>query len=153
MPESRSTEARKRPRAPEEIEAIRKLKARYFRFLDTKLWDEMTGCFTADAVLAEHERNIFVEGGTSIVAFLKQGLGLNHVVTVHHGHNAEIELTSNTTARATWALNDYLFNRQTGKGTRGYGYYEDEYVKENGDWKIKRTTVKHVHKEKFAKEG
>jgi hypothetical protein len=153
MSESRSTETRKRPRAPEEIEAIRKLKARYFRFLDTKLWDEMVGCFTADAVLAEHERNILVEGGTAIVEFLKQGLGLDYVVTVHHGHNAEIELTSNTTARATWALNDYLFNRQTGKGTRGYGYYEDKYVKEKGDWKIKRTTVKHVHKEKFAKEG
>jgi hypothetical protein len=153
MPESRGTKTGERLRAPEEIEAIRKLKARYFRLLDTKLWDEMVGCFTADAVLAEHERNIFLEGGTTIVEFLKQGLGLDYVVTVHHGHNAEIELTSNTTARATWAFNDYLFNRQTSKGTRGYGYYEDEYVKEKGSWKIKRTTVKHVHKEKFARDG
>jgi len=153
MSESASRETSEKPRALEEIEAIRKLKARYFRFLDTKLWDEMVGCFTADAVLAEHERNIFVEGGKPIVDFLKQGLGVDHIVTVHHGHNAEIEITSNTTARATWALNDYLLNRQNGKGTRGYGYYEDEYVKEKGEWKIKRTIVKHVHKEKFATEG
>jgi hypothetical protein len=152
MPESRGTKTGERLRAPEEIEAIRKLKARYFRLLDTKLWDEMVGCFTADAVLAEHERNIFVEGGTPIVEFLKQGLGADYIVTVHHGHNAEIELTSDTTAKATWALNDYLLNRQTNKGTRGYGYYEDEYVKEKGEWKIKRTTVKHVHREKFKKE-
>ena len=135
-----------------EIEAIRKLKARYFRCLDTKLWDEMLGCFTADAVLVEREQNIYIEGGEPIVEFLKQGLGVDHILTAHHGHNPEIELTGDATARATWALNDYLLNRQTNKGTRGYGFYQDEYVKEKGEWKIKSCTVKHVHKEKFKKE-
>jgi len=153
MSESTGTETRKELRVLGEIEAIRKLKARYFRYLDTKLWDKMVGCFTADAVLAEHERNILVEGGTAIIEFLRQGLGVDHIVTVHHGHNAEIEIASDTTASAMWALNDYLFNRQTSKGTRGYGYYEDEYVKEKGEWKIRRTVVRHVHKEKFQKEG
>ncbi len=135
-----------------ETEAIRRLKARYFRCLDTNMWDELLDCFTADAVLAEYERNVFVEGGVAIIEMLKQGLGADHIITAHHGHNAEIEITSDTTARAIWALNDYMFNRQTNKGSRGYGYYEDAYVKEAGDWKIKSCTVTHVHKEKFIKD-
>ncbi|MFC2000646.1 nuclear transport factor 2 family protein [Chloroflexota bacterium] len=153
MSEATGPEARTVTRELADIEAIRRLKARYFNCLDAKLWDELLDCFTAEAVLAEHERSIFVEGGEPIVGFLKQGLGFDHVLTVHHGHNAEIEITGEETARARWALNDYVFNRQTNKGSRGYGFYEDEYVKEAGEWKIRSCTVTHVHKEKFIKDG
>ena len=33
---------------------------------------------------------------------------LQDVVTVHHGHMPEIELTSPTTARGIWAMEDML---------------------------------------------
>ena len=36
--------------SPEDIEAIRQLKARYFRFVDTKQWDRWGDLFTEDAV-------------------------------------------------------------------------------------------------------
>ena len=87
------------------------------------------------------------------MGFLKQGLGVPHVLTVHHGHNAEIDLTGDTTATGRWALNDYVLNTQTNKGTRGYGHYEDEFVKADGGWKMKKVTVAHVCKERFTKEG
>jgi len=143
------SEATRMIRELSEIEAIKTLKARYFRCLDANLWDELLDCFTKDAVLAEHERNLYFEGGAQIIELLKQGLGADHVLTVHQGHNPEIELTGDTTARARWAFNDYLLNRQSNKGSRGYGSYEDEYVKTNGGWKISSCTVTHIHKEKF----
>ena len=149
MSESMDPEARTVIRELADIETIRQLKARYFRCLDTNLWDELLDCFTEDAVLAEHERNIYVEGGKSIIELLKQGLGMDHILTVHQGHNPEIELTSDTTARARWAFNDFMLNRQSNKGSRGYGSYEDGYVKTNGGWKISSCTVTHIHKEKF----
>jgi len=38
-----------RIRRLEDIEAIRRLKYKYFRCLDSKLWDEFAECFTEDA--------------------------------------------------------------------------------------------------------
>lgn len=34
-----------------DLEAIKVLKARYFRAMDTKQWDELRSCFTQDLVL------------------------------------------------------------------------------------------------------
>ena len=34
----------------EEIEQIKQLKARYFRHMDTRVWEEWRKCFTADVV-------------------------------------------------------------------------------------------------------
>ena len=36
--------------ALEDIEAIKKLKARYLRCVDNRLWDEMNECFAEDVV-------------------------------------------------------------------------------------------------------
>jgi hypothetical protein len=43
-------EMEKRIRVLEEIEAIKKLKAKYFRCVDKKLWDEMEELWVEDAV-------------------------------------------------------------------------------------------------------
>ena len=153
MAELTDPETRTRIGVLEDIEAIRKLKARYFRCLDKKMWDELTACFTEDAVLAEHERNINLQGAKPIIEFLRQGLGPDHLITVHQGHNSEIEITSDTTARGTWALYSSLFNSQVNKGSRGWGVYEDEYAKEKGEWKIESTTISRLFTEKIRREG
>jgi hypothetical protein len=121
----------------EEIEAIKKLKAKYWRCCDKKLWNELEECFTEDAT-ADYFPNLHFEGRKAIIQFLKDSLGPDHMITAHGGHNAEIEITSDTTARGIWALNDLVII-QPGTRMRGYGHYEDEYVKENGQWKKKST--------------
>ena len=119
-----------------EIEEIKKLKARYFRTMDKKLWDQWGEVFTEDATL-----NVFVSEGESIMWQGREQIvagnseALKDSVTVHHGHMPEIELTSDTTASGIWAMFDYV---QFPSGTlKGYGHYEEEYVKEDGRWKIK----------------
>ena len=60
------------------------------------------------------------------------------VTTVHHGHMPEIELTSDTTARGIWAMEDKLWwtNGDHEEHLHGYGHYHEEYRKEDGRWLI-----------------
>ncbi|MCK5654193.1 MAG: nuclear transport factor 2 family protein [Dehalococcoidia bacterium] len=118
-----------------DIEAIKKLKAKYWRCIDKKLWDELEDCFIENAV-ADYGKNLNFQGRKAIIQFLKDNLGSDSVITVHQGHNPEIEITSDTTARGIWALHDYLVF-QPNITINGWGHYEDEYVKQNGEWKKK----------------
>jgi len=128
-------ELRARVRALEDIEAIRKLKARYWLSIDRKLWDEFGECFTEDAVMDVPPVTHW-QGKKEIVQSLSKILA--SFITVHQGHHSDIELTSDTTAKGIWAMYDNLQDKHLNTKMEGYGFYEDEYVKENGRWKIKK---------------
>jgi hypothetical protein len=141
-----SADLDKRIRVLEDIEAIKKLKAKYFRYIDKKLWDDMEGLWTEDAT-ADYGMGIdLLQGRGAIVKFLKKNLGLDSMISVHQGHNPEIQITSDTTARGIWVLNDRLII-QTISTLSGWGYYDDEYTKENGEWKIKSTKITRILEE------
>jgi len=120
-----------------DVEAIKKVKYRYWRYLDTKSLDELVDCFTEDAV-ADYGPDIKLPNRNAIVAFLKGAMP--RFTGVHHGHNPQIELTSDTTAKGTWALYNYMIDNEANRGLRIGGFYYDEYVKEKGEWKISSTT-------------
>jgi len=128
-----------RVRRLEDIEAIKQLKARYWRCVDRKLWDEMAEVFTEDAT-ADYGPDSKLAGRQAIVGFLKGSLGADTVITNHIGQRPEIEITGEATARGTWWLSDYIV-MQPNIRRRGYAYYEDEYVKEAGRWKKKSTRL------------
>jgi hypothetical protein len=124
----------------EDIEAIRQVKARYFRYLDTKQFDKWRGIFTDDCSFDGLTRpyqstDEFVEG-------CREWLG--PAVTVHHGHTPEVVLTGADSARAITAMFDWVeFEepRTEGwaagiRGFTGYGHYEEKYRREDGVWKI-----------------
>jgi hypothetical protein len=141
-----SADLDKRIRVLEDIEAIKQLKAKYFRYIDKKLWDDMEELWTEDAT-ADYGMGIdLLEGREAIVKFLKKNLGLDSMISVHQGHNPEIQITSDTTARGIWVLNDRLIV-QTISTLNGWGYYDDEYMKENGEWKIKSTKITRILEE------
>ena len=134
-----STGVRPRVRPVDDVEAIKQLKARYFRTMDTKQWDEMRRVFTDDVVVDTTDSGgDVVTGADEFMAFLRETLG--EVVTVHHGHMPEIELTSATTATGIWALQDLL---QWPNGTQlvGYGHYHETYDKADGEWRIASTRL------------
>jgi len=135
----------------EEIEEIKKLKARYFRLMDQKQWDAWRELFTEDVTAVYHgaPRNrqgesqgpLRCEGRENLVT--KVSTLLTSAVSMHHGHMPEIEITSLTTATGVWAMFDYL--RFPSSTLQGYGHYEEDYVKEGGAWKIKRILLTRLY--------
>jgi hypothetical protein len=123
-----------------DIEAIKRLKARYFRLMDQKRWDEWAFVFSRDAHLEVPEGGVSEDGRENVVASVS-GV-LEGVRTVHHGHMPEIEITGPDTARGVWAMFDYvefpLGDDGARRGLQGYGHYTEEYVREDGEWRIKR---------------
>jgi hypothetical protein len=121
-----------------DIEAIKQLKARYFRLMDQKRWDEWASVFAADAHLVVPEGGVDERGRAAVVASVS-GV-LEGVRTVHHGHMPEIEITGADTARGVWAMFDYVEFPTGADGARfglqGYGHYTEEYVREDGEWRI-----------------
>ena len=91
-----------------EIEEIKKLKARYFRFMDQRLWDQWGELLTEDATIhiIMKEGEILWEGREQIVAC--NSANLKDAITVYHRHMPEIEITSDTTACGIWAMFDYV---------------------------------------------
>ncbi len=135
----------------DDIEAIKQLKARYFRAMDTKDWAGMRAVFTDDVVLdTTASGGSVVSGADEFMTFLQEVLA--GTVTVHQGHMPEIELTSSTTATGVWALNDIVIWPD---GTRltGYGHYYETYKKVGGDWKIKSSTLTRLHMDVLGPEG
>ena len=124
--------------ALEEIEAIKRLKARYFRLMDTKQWDEWGDVFTEDAHLAASpDPNETFHGRADIVK--RVSAVLRDARTVHHGHMPEIELTGPDTATGIWAMYDFVELPQL--VLHGWGHYHEEYARQGGAWRIRRSRL------------
>lgn len=130
------------------IEEIKQLKARYFRFVDEKRWDDFGDLFTPDV-------SIDIEGSSQrprdrdeLVAATRRHYG--DALTVHHGHMPEIQLIDDTHARGIWAMFDLIETSPDNNFPSfvGYGYYYDEYRKDDGRWRISRLTLKRLKLEK-----
>jgi hypothetical protein len=126
----------------DDLEAIRQLKARYFRLMDTKRWDELQRVFIDDADIdMTGEGSAHTSTAAQFVTLLRSMI--EEVVTVHHGHMPEIELTGSDTARGIWSMEDYVEFPQAADGSRvglrGYGHYHEEYRRDrDGQWRIAR---------------
>jgi uncharacterized protein (TIGR02246 family) len=122
----------------DDIEAIKQLKARYFRSMDTKQWDDMAQVFAADCVIDTESSGGGVQHGREpFMTMLVASIG--DVTTVHHGHMPEITVTSPTTATGVWAMEDKLWWPEGApiKHLHGYGHYHETYTKgDDGRWCI-----------------
>jgi uncharacterized protein (TIGR02246 family) len=123
----------------DDIEAIKQLKARYFRTMDTKDWSGMRQVFTDDVVVDTSEAggNV-VTGADAFMDFLIPQLA--EVVTVHHGHMPEVAIAGESLASGIWAMED-LLRFADGSEMRGYGHYTESYQKIAGSWLIKSTKL------------
>src|SRR5690348_10319973 len=110
-----------------ELEAIKRLKYRYLRCLDLKLWDDLADCFAADARVAYGDGKFSFDGRDQIMQFLRDVLSSTTRITRHRCTQPEIDLTGPTTARAVWALDDVVIDTVGQTTLRGAAFYEDEY--------------------------
>jgi hypothetical protein len=139
-----------RPLTPEtlvEIERIKQLKYRYARYLDTKEWAALRTLLTDDCVCDYSNGKYHHEGGDAVVAWIQKGMGAETFLSSHKMHHPEIVLTSDTTAVGIWALDDRVIDTQWKITIRGACFYRDEYVKQDGEWRIRHTAYRRVFEE------
>ena len=134
-----------------EIELIKRLKYKYMRCLDQKLWDEMVDCFTEDAVAAYSGGKYTFEGRDAILEFFRQSMGSTSFLSSHRVHHPEIDLTGPTTATGTWALEDVVIDASRDFALRGAAFYTDDYVKQGPNWRIARTAYKRSFEEVWTR--
>lgn len=130
-----------------DIEAIKQLKYRYARLLDTKRWDELGALFVPDATASYSGGQLSLQGREAIVMFLRDALGSTQVLTRHTMSQPEIELLSAERARGVWALSDVVVFTEGAFEVRGASFYSDEYVKADGSWLFGHTGYKRVYEE------
>jgi SnoaL-like domain len=90
-----------------------------------------------------------VTGAPEIRRFVEGSVG--PVVTAHHGHMPEIEITSPTTARGIWAMQDFLQMPEGSplgmKSMVGWGHYTETYELVGGEWKIKTLVLTRLRRD------
>lgn len=113
------------------VEEIKKLKAKYCRYLDSENWDGYRSLF-ADHLRGHAQDGRIIAGADAWVAMVRALHTDNADRTVHHCHMPEITVLDSTRATGIWALFDYVDRVARVDGTRtalfGYGHYEEEYV-------------------------
>ncbi|MFD9665094.1 nuclear transport factor 2 family protein [Rhodococcus sp. NPDC059968] len=124
----------------EDLESIKRVKARYFRLVDAHDFAGLSQLFWEDAVInsstASGSRDEFLQA-------LKKRVGAR---MFHAGHSGEVEFTDSTTAVGHWAMS-FTMRSETDDGiviTTGFRRYEDSYAKRDGEWRIARMAMDDV---------
>ncbi len=129
----------------DDIEEIKKLKARYFRGLDSQDWALYESVFAEDVVV-----DLTRAGGERFEgrkAFMAYATAMPMVQSVHHGHMPEIDLTGPDSATGVWAVEDYNI-WQDGTQNHGWGHYLETYVKREGRWQIRTMALSYLRIER-----
>lgn len=118
------------------LEELRRLKYRYLRALDLKLWDEFADTLAPDATAKYGERLTF-SSRDEIVRYMRETVGRD-IITVHHCHHPELEVDGDR-ATGRWALEDTVIVTDHRLVLRGAAFYEDRYARTDGVWRIQHT--------------
>lgn len=121
------------------IEEIKRLKASYCRFMDTKDWANFARCFTPDAIFDHGGEGGAVQGPDEIAAFVRSVVG--DVQLVHHALMPEVDVISETSATAIWGLDDRLRWPDGRRTLHAFGHYHETYDKVDGQWRIASSRV------------
>ncbi len=124
----------------EAIEAIRKLKARYFYACDSKRPRLMQDCFVEGEILIDYGRIGVFHNRDELVNIFELLGCKEHIVEMHQGPNAQIDVLSESRAKGIWSLYYQLINTRDNTLTQLGAFYEDEYTRcEDGEWRISKT--------------
>ena len=130
-----------------EIEKIKRLKYKYFRALDTNNWPLLAECLSEDCAARYDSGKYSYDSRQAILDFLSEFMDGPKRLTLHQGHHPEIDILNETDATGIWYLQDLVINLDDNTTLRGAGFYEDRYVKMEGQWLIKYTGYERTYEE------
>jgi hypothetical protein len=142
------------------IEAIRQAKARYWRGVDLGDRDLVCSVLAEDCALDFRGCCVDPQSGVDHLPAMNQilrgrekwtsdGMSRLGIVSVHQGHQSEIEITGAHSATGIWAFTDRMFFAAGSEFTRltGYGHYHESYVREASGWKIRTARITRIRVE------
>lgn len=131
----------------EAIELIKQLKARYFRFLDTRDLAGLRSVFTDDARAhfkgADYEFEL--NGWLELEAFYKKSF-TDTTFGMHNGHHPEISVEGDS-ATGIWYLQDIFVELNHKLTIMGSALYHDTYRKVDDEWRIAGTGYRRLWEE------
>ncbi|MFA5121056.1 nuclear transport factor 2 family protein [Zavarzinia sp.] len=125
----------------EDLAAIHTLKHRYWRACDHKKPDDMRACFTPEAQIDAAFMGVH-DGRDSFVNLFSMIACNDQILDMHHGQNPVIRLDGPDKARGTWDLYFNQINLMARSVAQVGGFYEDDYVKVDGQWLIAASTFR-----------
>jgi hypothetical protein len=130
------------------VDAISRLKGRYFYYLDTKQWEALRRVFWDDAVFdPEGDGAYTFDGVDGFIAGASSGLA--DAVSVHHGHTPIIEAEGDQ-ATGIWAMSDYVdIGGERPRRFVGYGHYHERYERRRGEWRMSSWKLTRLRVDRF----
>jgi hypothetical protein len=125
------------------VEAIHRLKYRYWRAVHEGKPDAIGACFSRNAEF-DYGGPEPVIGREKITQFFANAI-TSDVRVILHGHNPEIEQVSELRATGRWQLDNIRVGASSAF-RMGNGYVE-EYLLEDGEWKVDKSKVQYLYLE------
>jgi SnoaL-like domain len=140
--------------AAADLAAIKRVKYRYLRALDTKHWHDFADTLTDD-VRGDYGSSVGKElhftNRTDLVEYMRSACGPN-VVTEHRVTHPEIDVTGDT-ASGRWYLQDRVIVPEFDFMLIGAAFYRDQYRRTDGGWRISATGYDRTYEATMSLEG
>ncbi|ANY22226.1 nuclear transport factor 2 family protein [Gordonia terrae] len=125
------------------IREITSLKHRYLRACDAKDPETFRACFIRSGAVLDYGALGRYDDADPIVEIFRQvalrkEAGAYQVLDMHHAFHPEISLVDDTHAHGRWTLAFRQLNLAERTETVASMEYDDDYVIEDGQWKISR---------------
>jgi len=122
----------------EAFEAIKRVKYRYLRALDTKHWDAFADTLTDDIVGdygSSMGKELHFTNRAELVEFIRTSMPAG-VITEHRVAHPEITMDDSDEAEGCWYLQDRVIMPAHNFMLWGAAFYRDRYRKTADGWKI-----------------
>jgi len=93
-----------------DIEAIQRLRYKYWHYIHESLWDDLMECY-ADNVVVDFGYGLQLEGKKALEEFYRGSMASSFTLVDPQGHNPEIEILSSKTARGFWQLDNTMVEK------------------------------------------
>lgn len=130
-----------------DVEAIQRMRYRYWRAVRDVDLDALLALFSENPVadFGLGEQHVAV-GREAVEKLYKATVGTWKPQGQYpRGFIPEIEVTSDKTARGSWTVEVQVPDRQKGLLTSVGCLYDEEYVKEGGEWRIGRLSTSYTY--------
>ena len=128
-----------------EVEEIKTLKYRYMRFMMLGEVEAMRELLTPDVKAEYSDGKYSYDGVESVLEFLRgthaEGSGLRSIWQLGH---PEIEIHADGRATGVWFFTHKTIHKPSGTNIEMASFYRDEYVKQDGRWRIRYTDYRRV---------